>query len=160
MSPHPRRDWAHPARIRAGTGLTRPTSAPGLGSPAHIRAGTGLAAAPRLGLPRMPHPRGDWALPGPQLHRGLGSPRPHPNRDWAHPSPHLHRDWAHRMPQLRRGWAVLRAESVFYDLHDVVVHTVGPAATQNSHRATPFAATALAHRNLQVIMTMSSRALG
>ncbi len=29
---HLRRDWAHPAHICAGTGLTPPTSAPGLGS--------------------------------------------------------------------------------------------------------------------------------
>jgi hypothetical protein len=53
--PHLRRDWAHPAHICAGTGLTPPTSAPGLGPPrshlrrdwaaahpAHICAGTGL----------------------------------------------------------------------------------------------------------------------
>jgi hypothetical protein len=36
--PHLRRDWAHPARICAGTALTPPTSAPGLGSPRpHLR---------------------------------------------------------------------------------------------------------------------------
>ncbi len=36
--PHLRRDWAHPAHICAGTGLTPPTSAPGLGSPRpHLR---------------------------------------------------------------------------------------------------------------------------
>ncbi len=31
--PHLRRDWAHPCHIGAGTGLTPPTFAPGLGSP-------------------------------------------------------------------------------------------------------------------------------
>jgi hypothetical protein len=31
-APHLRRDWAHPRHICAGTGLTRATSAPGLGS--------------------------------------------------------------------------------------------------------------------------------
>ncbi len=62
------RDWAHPGHIRAGTGLTTSTSAPGLSSrpphlrwdwahPGHICAGTGLTpatSAPGLGSPR-PH---------------------------------------------------------------------------------------------------------
>ncbi len=53
--PHLHQDWAHPAHICTGTGLTPPTSAPELGSPrphlhrdsarpAHICAGTGHRA--------------------------------------------------------------------------------------------------------------------
>jgi hypothetical protein len=65
------------AWVRAGTGLTAPTSAPGLGSP-------------------LPHLRRDWArpshicagtgLPPPTSAPGLGSPLPHLRRDWARPS--------------------------------------------------------------------------
>ena len=43
--PHLRRDRAHPVHICAGTGLTPPTSAPGLGSPAAVAVRR--AAAPR-----------------------------------------------------------------------------------------------------------------
>jgi hypothetical protein len=81
---HPRpqlhHDGAHRAHIcvlRAGTGLTPATSAPGLGSPrpqlhrdrgrpCYICAGTGLAPATSA--------------------QGLGSPLPHLRRDWAHPA--------------------------------------------------------------------------
>ncbi len=55
----------HACRLCAGSGLTPPTSAPGLGS--HLPA-----SAP-----------------------GLGPPRQHPHRDWAHPCPHLRLDRAH-----------------------------------------------------------------
>jgi hypothetical protein len=58
-----------------GTGLTPPTSAPGLGSP--------LPHCPRTGPHRLPH-----------LRRGWAHPLPHLRRDWAHPLPHLRRDWA------------------------------------------------------------------
>jgi hypothetical protein len=45
-SPHLRRDWAHPAHICAGTGVTPPTSAPGPGSPRpHLRR-EGLGSPP------------------------------------------------------------------------------------------------------------------
>jgi hypothetical protein len=67
-----RRDWAHPSHIRTGTGLTPPTSAPGLGMQRDMRlaplrdgrycAGTGLTP--------------------PTSALGLGSPRPHLRRDW------------------------------------------------------------------------------
>jgi hypothetical protein len=45
----------HVAHVCAGTGLTPPTSAPGLGPPlpCHIRAGTGLT-------PALPHLCWDW----------------------------------------------------------------------------------------------------
>jgi hypothetical protein len=40
--PNPRRDWAHPCHIRAGTRLAPPTSAPGLGPPLpHLRRDSG-----------------------------------------------------------------------------------------------------------------------
>ncbi len=62
--PYLHREWAHPAHICAGsaldintgTGLTRATSAPGLGSPPG-------ASAPGLGSP-VPHLHRDWAHPG------------------------------------------------------------------------------------------------
>ena len=73
-SPHLRQDWAHPARICTGTGLTPPTSVPGLSSP-------------------LPHLRRDWAHPAHICTRtgltratsapGLGSPHPRLRRDWA-----------------------------------------------------------------------------
>jgi hypothetical protein len=66
---HPRGNFC----ICAGTGLTPPTSAPGLGAP----------------LPRLHR---DWAHPRPHLRRDWAHPLPHLHRDWAHP---LHRDWAH-----------------------------------------------------------------
>ena len=84
--PHLHRDWARPCHICAGTGLTRATSAPGLGSalphlhcdsaqPCHICTGTGLCAlSPAASAP------------------GLGSAQPHLHRDRAHPIPHSHWD--------------------------------------------------------------------
>ena len=67
------RDWAHPAHICAGTGLTPPTSAPGLGAPrphlrrdwahlSHVGTGTGLGL-PRVGCGRSRRVFGPHAVP-------------------------------------------------------------------------------------------------
>ena len=111
--PHLHRDWAHPAHIctgtrlvRTGTGLTPPTSAPGLRSRVahrhrdwahrcHICTGTGptlATSAPGLGSPL------------PRLHRGcdhawhIGTRPSHAVSALGRgpPLPHLHRDWARR----------------------------------------------------------------
>ena len=76
------------SHICAGTGLTPPTSAPGLGSP-------------------LPHLRQDWAHPShicagtgltaPTSAPGLGSPLPHLRQDWAHPSHIRTRTAQHRL---------------------------------------------------------------
>ena len=80
--------WAHPCHICNKTGLTPPTSAPGLGSPlphlhrdlahrCHICTGTGLApptSAAGLGSP-LPHLRRDWARPS-HICTGTGLARP------------------------------------------------------------------------------------
>ncbi len=63
--PHLRRDWAHPAHICAGIGLTPPT---------HCRPG--------LTPPTSAQLRRDWGSPRPHLCReAMGSPRPHLRRD-------------------------------------------------------------------------------
>ena len=65
---HLHRDWARPSHICTGTGLTPPTSAPGLGSPfphppkggahpSHICTGAGTGAAPCLVLLGVGPPR-------------------------------------------------------------------------------------------------------
>ena len=97
-------DWAHPCHICAGTGLTPPTSAPGLVSPlphlrrdwahpAHICTGTGAhsgISAP--GLRQLYHVHiGTKLTPAPSASR-LRPPRRIcvgtrlAMRDWAHPS--------------------------------------------------------------------------
>jgi hypothetical protein len=82
VTPHLRRNWAHPSYIRTGTGRTAAISKPGLGSP-------------------LRHPHRGWARPchicsgtwlGPATSApGLGSALPHLLRNWAHPDPHPHR---------------------------------------------------------------------
>ncbi len=62
--PHLHRDWAHPAHICTGTGLTPATSAPGPGL-------TPATSAPGLGSP-LPHPRRSWAHPG-HIRAGAGA---------------------------------------------------------------------------------------
>jgi hypothetical protein len=73
--PHLHRDRACPCHICTETGLTPPTSAPGLGSP-------------------LPHLHRDWACPchictGTGVAPSTSAPGP------GLPLPHLHRDWAH-----------------------------------------------------------------
>ncbi len=65
QKPHPRRDWAHPSQICAGTALTLPHLHRGRARPSHICAGTGLTSpTSALGLgPPLPHLRADWAHP-------------------------------------------------------------------------------------------------
>ena len=119
--PHLRCGWAHPAHICTGTGLTPPTSAPGLhveaelrrhagDHPAHICLRTGLAtptSAPGLGLgsPCSYLHQDFWPILAASA-PGLGSALPHLHRDWAHPAhictgalgsawAHLRCDWAH-----------------------------------------------------------------
>jgi hypothetical protein len=73
-----------PCHICTGTGLTPPTSAPGLGS---------------LLSPSAPGPR--W-------------PRPHVRQDWAHPRPHLRRDcatWRSWFSSWRGWWRACRTRS-------------------------------------------------
>ncbi len=106
--PHLHRDWARLSHICTGTGLTPPTSAPGLGSPlphlhrdrahpSHICTGTGLASptsAPGPGSP-LPHLHRDRArLSHICIGTGLTPPTSAPGP--GSPLPHLHRDRAHR----------------------------------------------------------------
>jgi hypothetical protein len=112
--PHLRWDSAHRFHICAGTGLTPPTTAPGLGSPlphlcrdwahpCHICAGTGLApptSAPGLGSP-LPHLRRDWAHPS-HICAGTGLAPPTSAPGLGSPLPHLHRDLSQAQQDLLR----------------------------------------------------------
>ncbi len=70
--PQLRGDWAHPGHLCAAIGLTRATSAPGLGSP-------------------RPHLRRDWAHPG-HICAGTGLTPAISAQLMGSPEPHLHRD--------------------------------------------------------------------
>ena len=124
-------DWAHPCHIFTGTGLTAPTSAPGLGSRVPTSApGLGSrvpTSALGLGSP-LPDLRRDWACGRcwvqPSRRLVTISPRAAPISKCA-PVPHLRRDWGHpatSVPGLGSPWFARE-------------HTLGRAATSRTGSA-------------------------
>jgi hypothetical protein len=103
--PHLRLDWARPAHICAGAGLTPPTSAPGLGSPRpHLRRSRAYPARIRTRIGLAPaHICAGTMLTPPTSAQGLRSTHPHlHHRDGARPCSHLRRDWARPRARLCR----------------------------------------------------------
>ena len=115
-----------PGLVFTGTGLTPPTSSPGLGSPIHICTRTGLTPAhicTRTGRAPATSAPG-LGSPLPTSAPGLGSPSP---------LPHLRPDWVQPLPHRRRDWrCVARLRSKKFDLRLYVV-LVG--ATDSDGRA-------------------------
>jgi hypothetical protein len=79
--PHVRRDWACPAHIRTGTGLTPPTSSPGLGPPlAHLHGNRAHPSQKRFAM--LSDERRDKFDPCAHL-KALGWSGNGPTMEWA-----------------------------------------------------------------------------